>query len=176
MINLTNEALKKLGVHEYGVILTKDIEFCSDIQDICKNNVCRVYGKTWACPPAIGGIDECRARCNKYDNAFVFTAKYDLEDSFDYEGMEAAGDDFRQLCDRLYQAVGGDGESCMLLANGGCKRCVECTYPNAPCVMPEKLFRALEGHGILVSDIAKKAGVKYYNGTDTVTYFGVVFY
>ena len=46
-----------------------------------------MYGKSWACPPAVGPVEECRARCLAHKTAMVFSAVYPLEDSFDYEGM-----------------------------------------------------------------------------------------
>lgn len=170
------KALKEPGIFQYGYIDPRQIEFHPSIQQICSTNACRAYGKSWACPPAIGDTEICRSRCTAYSNAVVFSAKYDLEDSFDYEGMEAAGEAFRKLCDRFYDAAEGEKTNCLLLANGGCRRCEECTYPNAPCKMPKRLFLAFEGHGIVVSDVAKQAGINYINGKDTVTYLGALFY
>ena len=84
---LPENELKEIGIHDYGMILTTDIPFEQEIQRICEDNSCRLYGKTWACPPAVGTVDECRARCLQYKTALVFNAVYPLEDSFDYEGM-----------------------------------------------------------------------------------------
>ena len=42
--------------------------------------------------------------------------------------------------------------------------------------MPEKLFPAFEGHGIVVAEVAKLAGINYINGKDTVTYLGMLLY
>ncbi len=168
--------LEGTDIFQYGYISPSEIEFKEEIQEICRGNTCRVYGKTWACPPAIGGIEECRQRCNKYENALVFSCKYDLEDSFDFEGMQEAGEEFRRTCDKLWELTDGCNKGYLLLANGGCHRCSECTYPTAPCRMPEKLFPAFEGHGIVVSDVAKMAGINYINGKDTVTYLGMLLF
>ncbi len=40
---------KAIGIHEYRVISTDDIPFEPEIRKICEDNVCRLYGKTWAC-------------------------------------------------------------------------------------------------------------------------------
>lgn len=176
MLNLTHEQLAEAGIFQYGYIDPADIEFREEIQDICRGNACRAYSKTWACPPAIGGIEECRERCNRYKNALVFSCKYDLEDSYDYEGMVEAGEEFRQTCDKLWKMLEGYKNGNLLLANGGCQRCPECTYPDFPCRFPEKLFPAFEGHGIVVAEVAKMAGINYINGKDTVTYLGMLLY
>ena len=164
------------GVFQHGEVKISDILLHDEIQAICRGNACRAYSKTWACPPAIGGIDECRARLDGYEKGIVFSCKYDLEDSYDFEGMEDAGIEFRRTCDKLWEKLEGHKKGFLLLANGGCLRCEKCTYPDSPCRMPEKLFPAFEGHGIIVSDAAKLAGINYINGKDTVTYLGMLLY
>ena len=168
--------LNGIEIFQHGYIETADIVFREEIQDICRSNTCRAYGKTWACPPAIGGIEECRRRCLEYKNALVFSCKYDLEDSYDYEGMVEAGVEFRRTCDKLWDKLDGYDKGYKLLANGGCQRCEKCTYPDSPCRFPERLFPAFEGHGIVVAEVAKLAGINYINGQDTVTYLGMLLY
>ena len=99
---LKESELKEIGIHEYGLISPSEIAFEQDIRTICEENTCRLYRKSWACPPAVGTVDECRARCLQYTSAMVFNAVYPLEDSFDYEGMRRGHRAFKALCDRLY--------------------------------------------------------------------------
>ena len=77
-----------------------------------------------------------------------------------------------QMADQVKQLTGG----CLILSNEGCGRCKSCTYPDAPCRFPEKLYPSLEGFGFIVSELAAKAGIRYNNGSNTVTYFGAVFF
>ncbi|MDR0904954.1 MAG: DUF2284 domain-containing protein, partial [Oscillospiraceae bacterium] len=73
-------ALARAGVFEYGEVDPKAVEFTAEVRKYCEDNVCRQYGKTWACPPAVGTVDECRERAQGYDKMLVFSGKYDLED------------------------------------------------------------------------------------------------
>lgn len=173
---LTENNLKEIGIHEYGMISTVEIPFGQEVRKICEGNACRLYGTTWACPPAVGTVEECRARCLSYKTAMVFNAVYPLEDSFDYEGMMQGHGTFKDLCDRLYELVKPQLYEFLLLSNEGCKRCKICTYPSTPCRHPERLFPSLEGFGIHVAQLADRANVKYVNGTNTVTYFGMLLY
>ena len=167
--------LKGLGIAQYGPINPSEIPFLPFIREICQGNGCGQYGKTWACPPAVGTVEECRARCLQYATAMVFNAVYPLEDSFDYEGMMAGPRAFKELCDRLYDLANTQIPSFLLLSNEGCIRCERCTYPSAACRMPDRLFPALEGFGIQVAQLAKAAGLSY--GTaGAVTYFGMLLY
>lgn len=173
---LREDILKEIGVSEHGIISTTDIPFGPEIRKLCEGNVCRSYGTTWACPPAVGTLEECRSQCLSYENALVFNAVYPLEDSFDYEGMMRGHSLFKELCDRLYDLIKPAIPDFLLLSNEGCKRCKTCTYPSAPCRYPSRLFPSIEGYGIYVSTLAKKAKVKYTHGENTVTYFGMILY
>lgn len=170
----TEEKLKELGVRQYAFLEPSAIDFKDEIQEICNNGACQMYGKTWACPPALGNAAECKKRCLEYSKAMLFSAVYELEDSFDYEGMIDAGVSFRELCDRIYDEIGANSDKYLMLCNGACLRCEKCSYPDLPCRFPDKLFLSLEGHGILVSELAKANNMKYINGKDTVTYFGML--
>lgn len=66
--------------------------------------------------------------------------------------------------------------SFLILSNEGCGRCERCTYPTAECRKPERLFPSLEGFGIHVAKLAESAKVKYINGENTVTYFGMLLF
>lgn len=83
MVNVIfeNFSLQQIGIYQYGLIETKQIIFSDEVRSLCEANVCRKYATTWACPPAVGTVDECREKCLEYDMALVFNAKYDLEDS-----------------------------------------------------------------------------------------------
>lgn len=150
---VSDTELQSIGITASGYISTKDICFLPEIRKICENNQCGDYGKTWACPPAVGSFEECRLRCLTYNSAFVFASSYQLADSFDWEGMEHGHKEFKQVCDRLYHLM---EQPFLLLSNEGCIRCTECTYPHSPCRFPEKLFPSVEGYGIVVSELAKE--------------------
>ncbi len=172
---LTKDAIKKIGISQYGIISPTEIDFEADIQKICEKN-CGLYGKSWACPPAVGTVLQCRERCLQFKQAMLFNAVYPLEDSFDYEGMMAGHKEFKKLCDRLYDFAKKQDTRFLLLSNEGCKRCKICTYPAEKCRIPEKLFPSIEGFGIHVAVLAEKAGILYNNGENTVTYFGMLLY
>lgn len=166
--------LREAGVSRYGVISTGEIAFYPEIREICEGNACRQYGKTWACPPGVGTVEECRRRCMRFSSAIVFCGEYKIEDSFDFEGMARGHREFKKLCDRLYDAVKGELRDFMLLSNEGCIRCEKCTYPSDVCRMPERLFPSVEGFGINVSELAGRAGIPYKRDSGTVSYFGVL--
>ena len=164
--------MKKAGVFQYGFADTAKIRFTHEVRGMCEVNTCRKYNRTWACPPAIGTVEECRQRVQKYDRMLVFSVKWELTDSFDYEGMMAGAKAFKRVCRSVDKAFRSYTTDHLMLANEGCDTCEECTYPDAPCRFPEQVHGSLEGYGIFVSELAKQAQINYMNGANTVTYFG----
>ena len=164
------------GVSEFAVLPTSQIPFSMEVRKICEGNSCRSFGKRWSCPTARGSYEDGVRECLSYKNLIVFNTCYPIEDSFDLEGMETAMRDFKKVCDRVQDIVQAKRRRFLILSNESCFRCRECTYPDNPCRFPERLQPSIEGFGILVGELAKRAGIRYHNGTNTVTYFGGVLY
>ena len=171
--DISADELHQIGISSFGFIKTSQIVFSEEVRHICEDNRCRNYGKTWACPPAVGTFEECRRKCLSYSSAFVFASMYKLEDSFDFEGMMRGHRQFKAVCDGLYEQL---AHPFQLLSNEGCIRCKTCTYPADPCRFPDRLFPSLEGYGIMVNELANSTGIPYCSGSNSVSYFGLVCY
>ena len=167
--------IEESGVYEYGCVPTESVTFYHEVRKMCEVNTCGSYDKKWSCPPGVGTVEECETRCKKYKTMLVFSGKYDLEDSFDYEGMEAGQADFKKVVRALEKNISPILSDYMMLSNEGCDLCGKCTYPD-PCRFPEKVHGTIEGYGIFVSELAKSAGMKYNNGENTVTYFAALLF
>lgn len=164
------------GMWQADWIDTKYLKFYPEIREICKGNVCRNYGATWACPPAVGTLEECQNRALQYEKLLLFSIKYNLKDSFDIEGMQNAMLSFQDSVDLFDGNLKKILSHYLLLSNEGCGRCSKCTYPHSPCRFPERLHHSIEGYGLNISELAKAAGLSYSNGKNTVTFFGGVLF
>ncbi|MBQ9785760.1 MAG: DUF2284 domain-containing protein [Clostridia bacterium] len=147
-------------------------------RDMCAANACGVYGKCYMCPPDVGDVNELMQSLTKYAHVLVYQRVSALEDSFDFEGMQAA----RRAQYRLAQAL-RDALDALPLPNalhlgaGGCGVCQVCAKrTNEPCRFPDRAMASLEAYGIHVSEMARAAGMNYINGENTVTYFGAVLF
>ncbi len=167
---------QRIGFWEIGSVDMALLRYYPEVRKICEQNTCRNYGKTWACPPAVGTLEACRCRVERYHSMLLFSGKYDLEDSFDFEGMQAGFYAFKQNVDVLGTEMEQRLTDYLLLSNEGCGRCETCTYPSAPCRFPSRLHHSIEGYGFVVSELATCAGIRYINGPDTVTYFGALLF
>ncbi len=151
-----------------------ELSFQEEVVGMCKQNYCGMYGKTWTCPPAVGSLSALKEKCLAYENAFVFTTKHDLEDSFDIEGMTLAREKHAVMEKEILSAL--QGQPFLFLGAGACNVCKTCTYPTAPCRFPDQAKTSMEACGINVVELAKEVHINYVNGANTVTYFSLILY
>ncbi|MBO5213762.1 MAG: DUF2284 domain-containing protein [Clostridia bacterium] len=144
----------------------------------CAANACGVYGKCWMCPPEIGEIDELIETVRSYPKGLLYQTVSELEDSFDFEGMIEAGKNHGNKSRELNRLLKEEGfENFLHLSKGGCGVCSPCAKATGePCRFPEEALSSLEGYGINVSATVKSTSMKYINGANTVTYFGIVLF
>ena len=121
-------------------------------------------------------MGNAEGKAQAYQKAAVFTYKGQLSDSYDVEGMDAAGKRSNELLDEICERLRQDGHSFLALGCGSCSICESCTYPSAPCRFPQKARPSVEAFGIDVVQLAADTGIHYFNGANTVTYFSVILY
>ena len=168
----------ELGAYKANIIEAKDISLDRSFRDMCESNACGVYGKCWMCPPDVGEIDALMGEVKQYDYALVYQTVAELEDSYDFEGMMEAKKRTYPIAQKLRKVFGDMHISTVLhLGAGGCGVCKTCAKrTDEPCRFPELAMPSLEAYGVNVSKLASAAGMKYINGQNTVTYFGVVLF
>ena len=69
-MELLESRLAELPLLGYFSVDPKSIEFNDRIRWICENE-CPMCGQTWACPPAVGSVTLCKAKCRSYDNCLM---------------------------------------------------------------------------------------------------------
>ncbi len=167
--------LLELPIVEFGYLKADAVEFVDRVRKVCQE-YCPQYGKSWACPPAVGTVDECRKRCQQFSDFFVFTTVAEVADISDMEETLATREGHeevtRQVRD-IFREIYGD---CIVLSTESCAICSRCTYPNQPCRHPERMLPCVESYGIVVTDLAEKAGITFFADYNTVVWFSAVFF
>lgn len=168
--------LSKYDICESAVFATQEIPFSEEVVAACRENRCGQYATCWTCPPGVGTLDELKQKALSFEQALLFTCKYPLEDCFDFEGMQLAAKKARAVLFDFADRLRSDGISFQAMGCGSCDLCTVCTYPDAPCRFPDKALISMEACGINVVALAGKCGIRYNNGSDTVTYFSIILY
>ncbi|HOP10354.1 MAG TPA: DUF2284 domain-containing protein [Oscillospiraceae bacterium] len=175
-IDKINEMLKPYGLNQISEIPIESIVFEDEVRKNCEANVCGRYGKTWGCPPGIGPVAGWREKAMSFTHAVMFNYVGNIEDSYDFEGMQEIGKRFGEIVSAFNKKLQEDNEKYLLFGAGSCSLCEKCTYPDEPCRHPEKMVPSMESCGMFVAKMAEPNGFKYINGTNTVTYFGLIVY
>ena len=164
------EMAAKAGFTHAGPLDASTIQLLDEVRDMCAANSCGAYGHSWSCPPACGELDALRKVVSGYRGGLLVQTVGELEDEFDGEGMmetEAAHKaHFAALQEQLLQLWPG----LLALGAGTCRRCAKCTCPDAPCRFPDKRVSSMEAYGMLVMEVCKANGMKYYYGPKSIAY------
>ncbi|MEG0766880.1 MAG: DUF2284 domain-containing protein [Clostridia bacterium] len=166
------------GAHHAAALPPEKRVLDAMFRDLCANNACGRYGKCYMCPPDVGDIHALMREIQRYDHAVLFQTIQPLEDSFDFEGMQAASALHHRISRDVRQAASTRCTQGMLcLSSGGCGACEKCAKEeNLPCRFPQEAMSSLEGYGVDVYHTAQNAGLSYINGVNTVTYFGMLLF
>lgn len=168
------QQLSQLPLFQYEFLKSEELVFTERVRHVCESE-CPMYGKTWACPPAVGTVAECRDRCLAYPDLLMISTVTEVQDSANMEETLATRHDHEAITHQAADMVRALGCETLVLSTEACAICAHCAYPDAPCRHPEKMLPCVESHGILVTDIAEKHGMEFFNG-NIVTWFSLIFY
>lgn len=169
------EQLAELPLYQYAFIRSEDLVFSERIRWICEHE-CSMYNKSWACPPAVGSVEECKARCLSYENGLLITTISEVEDITRLEETLATRGDHEEITRQVLALVRQQAAEAMALSTESCAACKKCTWPDAPCRRPERMFPCVESHGIVVSEMAERIGMDFYAGGNIVTWFSLILF
>lgn len=165
------------GVKKATFISVDSIVMDASFRDICKSNSCGMYNRCWMCPPDIGDIATLMAEVRSYKHGLLYQTISEIEDSFDIEGMQEAARKHVMVGQRLEAFLMLQLDKHLHLSCGGCRVCERCAKQDGlPCRDPERAMPSMEGYGIDVYNTCKPTELKYINGQNTVTYFGIVLF
>lgn len=169
------EILCAYPVCQYAFLKPAQLTFPAMVRRICEQE-CPRYGSTWACPPGVGTVEECKEKCLSYTDLLLVTTLAEVSDTALMEETlptRQAHEEVMRGIRRDMQAAGFDP---FALSTDSCDVCEHCAYPDAPCRHPERMIPCVESYGILVTDIAEKGGIEFFYDTHTVTWFGLLLF
>ncbi len=169
------EKISELPLYQFEFFKTEELQFVDRIREICKTQ-CPMYGKTWACPPGVGSLEECQTKCLKFEDAVLIVTVVEVNDISDIEETLSTRGDHEDITRDVKKIMGDLGAESYVLSSEACAYCEDCTYPDAPCRYPEHMFPCIESHCILVTEIAEKFGIEFIYGSNMVMWFSMLLY
>ena len=175
MIRL-EEGLAELPLYGYFFIDPQSLEFSQRIRWICENE-CPMYGKTWACPPAVGAVTECRAKCASYENCLMVATITEVEDIANIEETLATRPEHEEITNQVRDLMRQQGVEPYILSTEACAVCERCAILDGlPCRMPGRMHPCVESHGINLIPTLEENGLDFQYGGNIITWYSLLFY
>ena len=168
--------LAQLPLYSYHFFNPKDLEFTDRIRWICQNE-CPMYGKSWACPPAVGGVGSCKAKCSQYDHCLMIVTMSEVSDIANIEETLATRPDHEEVTDQVRELMQSQGISPYILSTEACAVCERCAWLDGlPCRKPERMHPCVESHGINVIPRFEALEIPFIAGENIVTWVSLLFF
>lgn len=168
------QELAQLPLFQYAFMRSEELLFTDRVRHICETE-CPRYGSSWACPPAVGTVEECREKCLSYPDFLMISTVTEISDIANMEEALATRGEHEALTHEVTALLQQQGCETMALSSESCALCETCAYPHGSCRHPEKMYPCVESYGILVTEIAEKYGMEFFNG-NIVTWFSLIFF
>ena len=166
--------LAELPLYQYEFLKTDELTFTERVRDICRSE-CPMYNRSWACPPAVGTVEVCRARCMRFDSVLAAATICEVSDIANLEETLATRAPHEAVTREALAILKPHVKDVMALSTEACAICKTCAWPDAPCRHPDKMYPCVESHGILVTALADRLGMSFFNG-NLVTWYSLIFY
>ena len=173
---ILEQKLSELPLYIYDFFDPRDLEFSSRIRWICEHE-CPMYGQSWACPPGVGTVDCCKAKCLSYENCLLVSTIVEVRDIADMEETLATRPDHEAITNEVAAIMEELGVKPYVLSTEACTICEKCAILDGqPCRFPEKMHPCVESHGINVVPILESRGLEFQFGANVVTWVSLLFY
>ena len=133
---LLEEQLSELPLFQYAFVSSSELLFTERVRHVCREE-CEMYNKTWACPPAVGSVDQCKARCMAFSELLMISTVTEVRDIENIEETLETRADHEEVTRAVTKLIRDQGCETMTLSTEACAICEDCAYPEAPCRHPE---------------------------------------
>ena len=174
--NTLEQQLAQLPVYAYAYIDPKTLDFSQRIRYICKTE-CPMYDKTWACPPAVGEVSECRDKCLKYNSCLLIGTITEMVGEPSMAQSLATRPEHEKLTNQVRDLFREQGIEPYILSTEACTVCERCAWLDGlPCRLPGRMHPCLESHGINIIPTLESIGLDFIFGAEVITWSSLLFF
>lgn len=170
------ERLAELPLYIYGFLDPRELEFSDRVRWICAHE-CPMYGKSWACPPGVGSVEQCKEKCLSFHNCLMISTVTEVADITDIGKTLDTRTEHETVTNQVRDILRELGAEPYVLSTEACTLCTRCAILDGqPCRMPQKMHPCVESHGINVIPMLESQGVTFQYGENVVTWISLLFY
>ena len=173
---MLEQQLTELPLYTYFYITPEQLEFSERIRWICQHE-CPMYGKSWACPPGVGSVAECKDKCFGYAHCLVIGTITETEDIADMEAALKTRPEHESITNQVRDMFRQQGIEPYILSTEACAVCERCAILDGlPCRMPGRMHPCVESHGINLIPVLESNGLEFQYGGNIVTWYSLMFF
>ena len=175
-LNKLEQQLSLLPLYFYNYIDPKKLEFSPRIRYICGAE-CPMYGKTWACPPAVGEVSQCEKKCRSYENCLMIGTVAEVRDIADIAETLSTRPAHEEVTNLVRDMFREQGVEPYILSTEACEICARCAFLDGqPCRHPDRMHPCVESHGINLIPTLEENGLEFQYGENIVTWYSLLFF
>ena len=173
---LLEQQLSELPLYIYDFFDPRELEFSSRIRWICEHE-CPMYGKSWACPPGVGEVEQCREKCQSYDKCLLIGTITETEDIASMEDSLKTRPAHEKVTNQVRDLMQEQGVQPYILSTEACEVCARCAILDGlPCRMHDRMHPCVESHGINLIPRLEENGLDFQYGGNIITWYSLLFY
>lgn len=173
---LFESQLCELPLYIYHFFQPSELDFSDRIRYICEHE-CPMYKTSWACPPAVGSVADCQAKCLEYQNALLISTITEVNDIANIEETLSTRPEHEKITNQVRDLMRDHGVDPYVLSTESCAACKRCAYLDGqPCRMPDRMHPCVESHGINIFPLIEELGLMFQYGENIVTWFSLLLY
>ena len=172
---LIEEQMAAFPILCYEFFDPRELEFSRKVRWICEHE-CPMYGRSWACPPGVGTVEQCREKCLSYGSCLLIATVAQTEDLSDLNATLATRLPHERITDGVRDLMRRQGVEPYVLSTEACALCEHCTFPEAPCRHPGTMHPCVESHGINLLPKIAELGLEFQYGDGVITWFSLLFF
>ena len=173
---LLERQLAEYPLFAYGFVDPKTLDFTQRVRYICQTE-CPMYGKSWACPPAVGSVEECKAKCMNFTDCLMVATITEVSDIANLEETLATRGAHEALTNEIAALLRQQGIAPYILSTEACAECERCAYLDGQsCRFPERMHPCVESHGINVVPAMEQLGIPFISGENLVTWVSLLLF
>lgn len=173
---LLEQELTQLPLYTYAFVDPRELEFSDRVRWICEHE-CPMYGKSWACPPGVGSVASCKAKCLAYPECLMIATITEVTDISDIDETLTTRADHEEVTNQVRDLMRAQGVEPYVLSTEACAQCKRCAILDAkPCRRPEHMHPCVESHGVNLLGLLDELGLAFQYGENVVTWFSLLFY
>ncbi len=170
------EFISQYPVFEYRILDAASIQTHERVRTICQTE-CTRYNSTWACPPAVGTVEECAAKIHSYEKAVFFSSVAEVSDVMNMEEMLTTRHAHEKLTDQIAEYMESQGHEVFPLSTESCDICEHCAYLDGePCRHPKYMHPCIESFGVVVNELVEREHMEYNLGGNTILWFSLILF